>query len=228
MLGLDKAKADTIKEADGASVTAPQCAVQANSKHPSSLYVSADSQMTSTVICSSGGVKGGGTFEPSPQTDCPRSTISLSSRTPPSVGGCDYLDTDIPAGNRSISPGVYCGGLKLQAGAVVTAEPGTYVISGGPLVVADSARLSGEYVGFYFQDDTAVFDFKPGATIDLKAPRDGAMAGLLFFQNAATGKDKTFTIGSAGARTCSARSTCRAASSRSTSRETSPTFQPTP
>jgi hypothetical protein len=200
VLGLDNTKADTIKGSGGAIVTAPQCAVQSNSSDPGSLNLAADSSMTSTVICSSGGVKGGGTFEPSPQTDCPELDDPLSSRTPPSVGGCNYLDTNLPAGTRSISPGVYCGGLKLQAGAVVTAEPGVYIISGGPLEVAATASLSGEYVGFYFQDDPAIFNLKAGSTIDLKAPRDGPMAGLLFFQNPATGKDKTFTVNSAGAR----------------------------
>ena len=74
VLALDGSKKDTIK-ADGAAVlTAPECAVQSNSRDPSGLKVASDSRIVSTLICSSGGADGGGNlYEPAPETTAPHS-----------------------------------------------------------------------------------------------------------------------------------------------------------
>jgi hypothetical protein len=201
VLGLDPSKSDTIKADGAASMTAPQCAVQSNSGDPKGLNVSADSQIVSTVICTSGGASGGeGSFTPAPETDCPALEDPLASRPPPPVGGCDYLDTVIESGNVSISPGVYCGGLRIDKTAQVTAEPGVYTITAGKLEVKGDSRLTGDYVGFFFQDDTATFTFEPNTTIDLSAPRDGPMAGILFYENRLSVLARDFTIKSTNAR----------------------------
>ena len=200
ILGLHGTKSDTIKADNGATLTAPQCAVQSNSTDPNGLHVSGSSQLISTLICSSGGVEGGGSFEPAPQTDCTPLDNPLASRVPPTAGGCDYLDRKIKNGPVSISPGVYCGGLKIEKTAVVTAEPGIYIISGGKLEVKDHGTLTGEYVSFYFDGNSAVFDFAEDTTIDLGAPKDGPMAGILFFESPTAQKGRDFTIKSENAR----------------------------
>jgi hypothetical protein len=199
ILGLDGAKKDTIKAEGSASLTAPQCAVQSNSEDPGGLTVASGASIVSTVICSSGGVKADGAVDPNPETDCPKLDDPLASRVPPAPGGCDYLDQRIESGAVSISPGHYCGGLKIEKTAKVVAESGVYVISGGKLEVKDTAELSGEYVTFYFQDDPALLDFARDTTIDLSAAKEGPTAGILFFENPLAQLDREFKIASENA-----------------------------
>ena len=199
VLGLDPAQSNTIKADGSAALNAPQCAVQSNSRDPSGLNIGSGSSLVSTVICTSGGTTGGGSFTPSPETDCPPLDDPLAAREPPAVGGCDYLDRVINSGKVSISPGVYCGGLKIGGNAEVTAEPGVYVMLLGAFKVSDSATFRGDYVSFYFQDDAATLEFKPNTTIDLSAPKDGPMAGILFYENRSATVGRTFLIRSKNA-----------------------------
>ena len=192
ILGLHPDKSKTIK-ADGALLTAPDCAVQSNSKDKGGLEVSGGGKLISTVICTSGGYKGG-IYEPPPTTDCPVLDDPLAERQAPVTKGCDYLDRVIGGGRVSISPGTYCGGLKIDSDASVRAEPGIYVIVGGRLEVKAKATLTGEYVSFVFQDSAATLEFDPKTTIDLSAPKDGAMAGILFYENRLAPLDRKFTI----------------------------------
>lgn len=182
---------------DRARVTAPECAAQANSKHPKGLGAKAASLLLTSYTCTSGGYEGvGAAFHPLPETDCPILDDPLKERTPPTMGGCDFSDVEIKGGVRRISPGRYCGGLKIEKDAVVTAEPGVYIISGGKFEVKDEATLRGENLGFYFADDDATFEFTDEALVELSGADDGPMAGLLFFENPAAKSGRQFKISS--------------------------------
>ncbi len=199
ILGLDPSKGGTINANGAASVTAPDCAVHSNSSAPDGLKVDPDSSITSTVICSSGGAKGG-SFTPDPEVDCPQLDDPLSEREPPSFTGCDFLDQKINGGKVSISPGTYCGGLEISHGAEVTAEPGVYIFSLGKLAVKDTSKFLGENVSLYFPDEISVFEFEKDTTIDLTAPKDGPMAGILVYESQIVIKGRDFLIKSEHAR----------------------------
>lgn len=197
VLGLHTSSSDTIKADKGALVTAPDCSIQSNSSDPAGLQATALSTLISSYTCTSGGYKGLPlSFEPLPETDCPPIEDPLADRDPPASGGCDYLDFEVTNGTSSITPGHYCGGLKIVGSAKVTAEPGTYVISGGKLEVGDDARLTGDYVSFYFADDAATLVFKDKAHVELGAPKDGPMAGILFYEDQSAPPGRTFEIAS--------------------------------
>jgi Putative Flp pilus-assembly TadE/G-like len=201
VLVLDQSKSGAIKADKQAQLTAPDCSVHSNSSNQKGLDVSADSRIVSTVICSAGGFNGGpDSFEPKPDVDCPQVDDPLVDRPPPVSSGCTLIDLVIDA-STSFSPGtVFCGGLKIEKGAVVTLPPGTYVISGGKLEVKDTSVLHGENVSFYFADDQATLKFDKGTTIDLSAPKDGPMAGILFYEDRNSAKDRDFVIQSDNAR----------------------------
>jgi hypothetical protein len=201
VLGLDESNADTVELDAGALLTAPECAVQSNSANPDGMSVHGGSVMLSQFTCTSGGYDGSeDSYLPTPETDCPTLEDPLTLREPPTVAGCDYLDVNLASGTHAISPGTYCGGLKLTGNAVVTAEPGIYIMTGGDLRVDNNATLQGEDVSFYFADDTAVINFKDRAVVELSAPRDGPMAGLLFYENPAAPIGRNFEISSDAAR----------------------------
>ena len=137
---------------------------------------------------------------PLPETDCPALDDPLASRAPPPVGGCDFLDFKSEKGADTIRPGHYCGGLVIANSADVFAEPGIYIISGGKFEVGNDAKLRGDYVSFYFADDAATLVFKDRAQVELGAPKDGPMAGILFYEDRAAPPGRNFEITSSAVR----------------------------
>lgn len=110
------------------------------------------------------------------------------------------FEVDDGAKEVTLSPGVYCGGLIAGAGVRVKLDPGVYVIKDGPLVVGDGAIFEGDYVGFYFSGDQATMLFGPMSTVNLRAPKDGPLAGLLMYENQNARPVRTFSILSDNAR----------------------------
>ena len=99
-----------------------------------------------------------------------------------------------------LSPGVYCGGLRIGDKADVILEPGIYVMKDGPLWVGGSARITGEHVGFYFTGDDATLYFGSKTSISLSAPADGQLAGILFFEDRSAREGRLYSILSDDAR----------------------------
>ena len=167
-----------------------------------------ESQIRSGLTCSAGGVEGAVTnFSPFPVMDCPAYPDPLAQRQPPSVGACDYVDFEVGSPNDNatdvvynIAPGVYCGGLKILKHAKVYFDPGIYVIKDGPLEVGKFSRLDGELVGFYLLGDAATFRFEKEAAITMTAPKDGPLAGIMFFEDRSAPLDRVHKIESDDAR----------------------------
>jgi hypothetical protein len=179
-----------------ARVTAPDCIAQSNSKDSEGLSARKLSLLISSSACSAGGYEGDASlFIPPPESDCPILDDPLEMREAPAAGGCDFDGVKIDM-SQTIAPGHYCGGLRIEKDAQVTAEAGIYVISGGPLEVKGSAGLRGEGVGFYFADDDATFNFKNKSVVELSGPTEGPMAGILFFESRSAKAGRTFKISS--------------------------------
>jgi hypothetical protein len=179
------------------SVDAAACAVQSNSTDPDAIALTLLGTMKAKAICSAGGVSGPSqSFDPEPETDCPAVEDPLSSREPPAVGGCDFVNAALGLGLHTISPGHYCGGLTLLPGALVTAAPGDYVFTDGGLTVGLGASLTGEDVSFRFADAASTFSFGVGSIVRLSAQRQGPMAGFLFYQDRTSGPPSEFLVAS--------------------------------
>ena len=188
MLGLDANKSDIIHLHKKAQITAPGCLVQANSTDEQAVHIEDNAQVTADRVCSGGGYKlgKGALMSRNPETDCPVIKDPLASRAAPPMSGCTARDMQIDSAKTPtavLTPGTYCGGLKITNNAAVTLLSGIYVIDNGPLVVDHGGALSGTNVGFYFTGDKGGLLFDVKSTISLTAPKDGSMAGLLFFEN---------------------------------------------
>ena len=85
----------------------------------------------------------------------------------------------------TINPGVYCGGMKLNAGADVTLNPGVYFIDKGDLTVNGGATMTGTGVTFIFTasngNNWPTASINGGATISLTPPTEGPLAGMVMF-----------------------------------------------
>lgn len=183
VLGLDSSEAGTISLEQRALVTGNNCAVFSNSDDQHSIKAKNSASLKASLICARGGKSGGpGHFSPEPLTDCPSFDDPLGDRPEPVAGACVETDLIVSGGTRTLDPGTYCGGMRIELGATVTLNPGIYVIKDGPLVVTGQSTMSGDGVGFFFKGPGAAFQFATASSIDLAAPEDGGMAGLLMFE----------------------------------------------
>jgi Flp pilus assembly protein TadG len=190
VLGLSPKLIPGVQLWNDAQLSANNCGVYSNTASANGFVVMDSGILKSQLNCVVGGYQTGTarSVEPTPVTDCPPIDDPLSSRTPPSVGGCDYNGLQIANQTKTLSPGVYCGGLIIRGTSNVTMNGGIYIIKNGPLVVTDTASLAADDTGFYLTGLNSLVWFNANTTVSLGAPVDGPLAGLLFFEDrAATG-----------------------------------------
>lgn len=106
----------------------------------------------------------------------------------------------IPLVEIDIRPGVYCGGIKVKYNARAVFRPGVYVIKDGPLSIGKYSELRGEYVAFYLTGDASTFTFDTDAKVTMSAPKDGPLAGVLFFEDRSAPLNRVHAIYSEDAR----------------------------
>lgn len=179
----------------GAKITAPNCFVSTNLAKPYSMTVADVSKLTARSIQSGGGVQGtvGVNYSSQPGLDSPAAPDPLASLPAPTVpGGCNYTNMTISGGAPTLTPGVYCGGLRVTAGASVNLLPGVYIIKDGSFVVDSASTVAGNGVGFYLTATSPVawsafpnVYFGSDTHISLSAAAAGEMAGILFFEDRA-------------------------------------------
>ncbi len=103
--------------------------------------------------------------------------------TPPTIGNtCTASNLSLKKGSFALSPGRYCGGIDIKAGATVTFAAGEYIIDNGLFNVQSGASISGTDVLFYFSGANARFTVIGGGTVNLKGRTSGpsALKGFLF------------------------------------------------
>ncbi len=201
VLGLDPDDMGTISLEKDARVTGNNCAVFSNSADERGLKARDSARLDADLICSRGGVEGSSAnFAPEPILDCPSVDDPLAGRPEPEIGSC--LETDLVINNvtRTLSPGTYCGGLTIEEDAAVRLNPGIYVIKDGPLTVSGGAMIQGENVGIFLTGIDATLNFTTNSSIDLAAPIDGEMAGVLLFEGRSQPEDSRHMIRSNDAR----------------------------
>lgn len=201
VLGLDETSTQTITLSNKAILTAKSCNVISNSTDSRSLVVVGDARMTAQNIYTAGGYSGTtSAFSPAPVEDSSKMDDPLAGRPAPDFAGCDKMNSKFSKGSITLFPGVYCGGLNISGNARVTLKPGNYIIKNGPLAVTARGSITGENVGFYLTGKGSNLLFTMGSSISLTAPKEGALAGLLFYQDPNASGKRVHRIGSDNAR----------------------------
>ncbi|MFN0193555.1 MAG: pilus assembly protein TadG-related protein [Aestuariivirga sp.] len=184
ILALDKTLENGVFMNKNARVAAKDCGIFTNSTHSNALRLEDNTSVEADLICSAGGVKANpGSINPTPTSDCPQIPDPLASREPPSFGACNHFVKIIVSGTHTLNPGVYCGGLNIGGNAKVTLNPGIYIIKDGTFTVTLNAQLKGTNVGFYLTGPLSLIAFSQNTVVELTGPKDGPMAGLLFFED---------------------------------------------
>ena len=153
-------------------------------------------------------ISGSGALNPEPEPIPSRISDPLAGMTPPSLYGdpdptspdsggtaADPKTLNVSgSGIQTLRPGVYWGGLQIQADEVILL-PGTYIMAGGGLAIGGSGQVTGDEVFFYNTFDPenpsaadgqcGPIDLRGTATYTFTAPTSGTYKDVLFWQDEA-------------------------------------------
>ena len=176
------------------------CGVVVNSDHAEALDQDGSSCLSATSVSVTGNYSGS-CVSPEPEVSMPSYGDPLSYLTAPAYGAaCDHLNPFIVdaalaatfgGGPVPMGPGVYCGGIEVQANQEVIFAPGLYVLKTGLFRIAGNAEVSNTEnasggVTFYLTGsgtNYATLEFESGADVTLTPMTTGALANVLFFQD---------------------------------------------
>jgi hypothetical protein len=183
VLALDQGMSGAISISGNSEVNL-DCKVVANSKSGAAIRQIGDSCMEAKGIQASGGISGD-CLSPNPVTGRPYIPDPLSALKAPETDDCDYETTFRVngAGETSLEPGNYCGGIMISGSGDVEFEAGLYVIGGIGLQISGSASVTGTDVAFYLTASSGGLDITGGGSVTLAADETGDLPGVLFYQD---------------------------------------------
>lgn len=181
LLALNPTTSDGLHLQGINKATAHNCWTWVNSSSASSINAVGASIATAQGFCTVGGTVGGDHFHPSPYTGCEAMADPFADKfaTTYPDGACNVNNLELKKGTHTLSPGVYCGGIRIRVQANVTMQPGTYLIKDGALEIDSQASLTGDGVTIVFRGSDTRMDVKSGADLVLKAQSTGDYAGFV-------------------------------------------------
>lgn len=125
----------------------------------------------------------GSTYEGVPPAIDPYATLTV----PTFDGTCEYTNL-VVASDQTLSPGDYCGGLKVNKNIKATLNPGTYIMRGGGIDGGQIVGTGGVTLINAVSTDNDPLKFKPfvfgnNCAVNIVAPTSGAFAGIAIFQD---------------------------------------------
>jgi putative Flp pilus-assembly TadE/G-like protein len=202
VLALNRHDDSAVGGQGSTSVALNGCSLYDNSDHSTALTVGGSAQVSALSVGVVGHVSGAANITTIEGirtgigvVDDPYASVSF-----PAFSGCMERNF-IGHNTKTIEPGVYCGGMMVNAGANITLNPGIYYIDGGDLTVNGGATLQGSDVTLVFTSKNgngyATATINGNATIDLRAPKMGPTAGIAIFgdRNMPTGTTFKFNGG---------------------------------
>ena len=195
VLGLEQVEGSTVEVIGNVTVDSPACGIAVNSSADDALNLQGNVEINIGTVQITGDYheQGNTSFiyetlrTNAPRTDDPYEEWEIDEYK----GGCDGTESQQQIstnGTVVLSPGTYCGGLKISSNNDVIFEPGVYVMDGGDFEVTGGGTMTGDGVSFVLTSSTgtnyANLDITGGKTINFTAPDKGdEMEGVVFFQD---------------------------------------------
>ncbi|GHF11244.1 hypothetical protein GCM10017044_01220 [Kordiimonas sediminis] len=199
-----------------------ECGIATNSNHLQSIEVGGTSDVLVTDVSTAGDIYefGNGNLSLHDEQSGSVSTFAPDFEDPfedlpfPSNQGCDHAGTVSPHKNgsvedRTLEPGVYCGGIDIGSGVDILLKPGVYFIQGSDLEMQGNMSIdttgytgSDPGVSFIFTQDSGgnvgtISKWNAQASVNLTAKNSGDYAGLIFAQDPAAGDNDVHINGGA-------------------------------
>ena len=180
-------------------MTAKDCVVWTNSNSLQAIKFNGRGKIKTERLCAVGRAGQPGQFkvQPAAEDNCTTIADPLADWSPPAVGACTTTSTDwITATTAQLDPGVYCGGLRVDAKNIFM-KPGLYVIKDGPLILRGSSKIKGSDVGIVLTGAGARLDIDGKAKVEIIAAEDGDMAGIAIAADRSVTADHSVITGRA-------------------------------
>jgi hypothetical protein len=199
VLALDGTAAGAITAQGNTNVALNACSLFSNSNSATSITDGGSATVSAYSVGSVGGISGAASMSTTlgvTTGDAPLPDPYANTNFP-SFSGCDAHNFTAKT-TVTINPGVYCGGIALNANANVTLNPGTYYLDQGSLSVNGGAVLTGDGVTLVFTsskgNNYATATINGGATVNLSAPTSGPLAGIIMFGDRAMPLGNSFKL----------------------------------
>jgi len=186
VLSLNTTASGAATAQGSTSVNLNGCSLYDNSNSSTALTVGGSATLSALSVGVVGGVSGnaGITTTQGIRTGIGPVTDPYASDSFPNFFGCSQ--NNFTAKNTiTIDPGVYCGGISLNANANVTLNPGIYYIDGGGLSVNGGGIMTGSGVTLVFTKKNGnswpTVTINGNATVNLTPPKSGQTAGIVIF-----------------------------------------------
>lgn len=186
VLSLNSSAHGAISGQGSASVVLNGCSLYDNSQNSAALAVGGSARISALSVDVVGGISGGSNIT---ATQSIRSGVGpiadpYAAVAFPIFYGCSQQNFSAKT-TMTIDPGVYCGGMAINAGADVTLNPGIYYLDGGSFFVNGGATISGSSVTLVFtsrnRNGWATATVNGNATVNLTPPKSGPTAGIVIF-----------------------------------------------
>jgi hypothetical protein len=198
-LALDPSASGAMTAQGSVSVGLNGCSLFINSNNPTALVVGGSATISTVSVGVVGGVSGADAITTTRGIRTSQSPLSdpYANTSFDAYSGCSAHNFTAKS-TVTIGPGVYCGGISLNAGANVTLSTGVYYLDQGSLTVNGSATLTGSGVTLVFTSSSghnyASARISGNAIINLTAPTTGPTAGIVLFGDRAMTAGTTFRL----------------------------------
>jgi Flp pilus assembly protein TadG len=186
VLSLSRTASGAIAAGGTSAVSLNGCSLYDNSNNATALTAGGSARIEALSVGVVGGVSGGDSITTTqgiktglaPLAD-PYADVSV-----PSFSGC--TDNKFTAKTTiTIDPGVYCNGITVNAGAVLTLNPGIYYLDRGGLSVNGGGTMTGQGVTLVFTSSNgnnwSSASINGNAVVNLTPPIAGPTAGIVVF-----------------------------------------------
>jgi hypothetical protein len=187
-----------LNDTAGGSFTSTSCAVYVDSSNADAASITGGGKFQVGSLNVVGGVHAntGDLGTTTVNTGIAPFPDPLAAVPEPTPGSCMTF-----TGSTSLTPGTYCGGIKITSGSATTMASGIYIMLGGGFTDTGGGSLTGNGVMIYNTFNSthafAPVDITAGGAVTLSAPTSGPYQGILFFEdrNAPSGETDTLTGG---------------------------------
>jgi hypothetical protein len=204
MLTLGSTGAAALRINGNAQVTANDCSIAVNSDNATALQLKGNVQVSAQSIHVVGGASQTGNVQVSDiTTNAPPATDPFANLATPSFNGCDFTNYKTSGnGSLTLTPGTYCGGIRINGNHTLHFNPGLYVLYGGGIKLAGNiSPITGSNITVYNSGNASSYpyaelDLTGNLTLELSAPTSGPYAGMLFMQDPLNTQDAAISTNS--------------------------------
>jgi len=202
VLGLSPTASPGVSVKGSAQLNLLNCSLYADSSGSPALDVSGSASISAGSVYSVGDISGtsGITTTNGIKTGVSAMPDPYANVSPPAPGGCDYNNKFQVKNATTLTAGVYCGDIAVNAGATLTLNPGIYYLNGSSLTVSGNATITGDGVTLVFTSTSSSWgsaNIGSNANVSLSAPTSGSTQGIVMYgdRNMPTGTSFQLTGG---------------------------------